>query len=478
MTDWRLTAKIDPVNQARRRFPREAGSLVVALVEFIAVAAAVRVCLLVGQGLGAIGADVPLEPWTLASTLAGAHVAISTLRGHYRINRQFADLRRTEAVLVNWTCATFIVSGTLVAAAAVDWASAGPLVAAYLVGLTLLALLRTQLLVPALSLLRGTTLARRRVILLGTRSAVKSVVAANRHEDVLPLDIAATFGFETAADEEAVDAVIKAAVEEARASLPDTVIVAVPWTHTDLIARVAGALMSVPVGISLQMDPDLVPLHRGAAETAPLRTLQMVPRPMTAWEVGVKRIFDVFGAAVGLILLSPLFLLIAAAIRIEGPGPLLYRQARHGRNGVTFTIYKFRSMWPGADRGDFRQATPGDSRFTRVGRLIRRFNLDELPQLFNVLNATMSLVGPRPHPVELNRFYDQSIPFYARRHNVKPGITGWAQINGLRGATDQEWKMQRRVAHDLFYVENWSLWLDMKILFLTFLSPTSFRNAY
>jgi Undecaprenyl-phosphate glucose phosphotransferase len=477
MTDWRLTAKIGPQGRARRRIPREAASLVGALVEFVAVAAAVGIFLLFGDGPSGLGPDVPLEPWALASTLAGAHVAISALRGHYLVHRRSGDPRLTEAVLVNWTCATLIVAGALSAAGAMGWASAGPLVAKYLVGLAMLALLRTQLLVPALSVLGVAHLARRRVMLIGMRGSVESAVAANLQE-ASPLDIVATFGFEAAANAKTVGAVIDAAVERAHLSLPDSIVIAVPWTETDLIARLAGALMSVPVGVSLQIDPALAPLHRVGTETAPLRTIAMVSRPMTAWEAAAKRLFDICGATAGLVLLSPLFLLIGAAIRLEGPGPLLYRQARHGLNGATFTIYKFRSMQPGADNGDFRQAKRGDSRFTRVGRLIRRFNLDELPQLYNVLNGTMSLVGPRPHPVELNRMHDRSIPFYARRHNVKPGITGWAQINGLRGPTDREWKMRSRVVHDLFYVDNWSFWLDLKILFLTFFSPMSFRNAY
>ena len=173
---------------------------------------------------------------------------------------------------------------------------------------------------------------------------------------------------------------------------------------------------------------------------------------------------------------TPLLLLVAVLIRIDSPGPIFFVQRRYGFNQQPFPIIKFRTMRTFDDGG--RQATAHDPRLTRIGRWLRRGNIDEIPQLFNVLTGDMSLVGPRPHPLPLDHEYQRRISLYARRSNVKPGITGWAQIHGYRGETDTEEKMRNRVAYDLFYIDNWSLWLDLKIIARTVLSPTAYRNAY
>ncbi|MBV9244967.1 MAG: sugar transferase, partial [Methylobacteriaceae bacterium] len=147
-------------------------------------------------------------------------------------------------------------------------------------------------------------------------------------------------------------------------------------------------------------------------------------------------------------------------------------------NQQSFRIVKFRSMITSEDGADVRQAVRNDSRITRVGAFMRRWNIDELPQLINVLKGDMSLVGPRPHALAHNQHYERKIALYARRHNVRPGITGWAQVNGFRGETATEDRMRSRIEHDLYYIDNWSLWLDLRILALTLLSPKAFRNAY
>jgi exopolysaccharide biosynthesis polyprenyl glycosylphosphotransferase len=170
--------------------------------------------------------------------------------------------------------------------------------------------------------------------------------------------------------------------------------------------------------------------------------------------------------------------IIALAIKLDSRGPVLFRQQRHGFNQKPFGILKFRSMTT-LDNGDvIVQARQGDARVTRVGRVLRRTSLDELPQLINVLKGDMSLVGPRPHALAHDREYEQKIALYAHRHNVKPGITGWAQVHGYRGETDTDGKMQKRVEYDLYYVDNWSIFLDLQILFLTAFSRKTFTNAY
>jgi exopolysaccharide biosynthesis polyprenyl glycosylphosphotransferase len=192
----------------------------------------------------------------------------------------------------------------------------------------------------------------------------------------------------------------------------------------------------------------------------------------------LKRTFDLLAAIAGLVVLSPLFLIIALAIKLDSNGPVLFRQLRHGRNEQTISVFKFRSMSVMENGDEFRQVKKNDPRVTRVGRVLRRTNLDELPQLLNVLVGEMSIVGPRPQAIAHNRMYSEVIPRFCRRHSVKPGITGWAQANGYRGETDTIDKMVRRVEYDLHYIDHWSLWLDLKIVLMTLLSEKAYLNVY
>jgi lipopolysaccharide/colanic/teichoic acid biosynthesis glycosyltransferase len=168
--------------------------------------------------------------------------------------------------------------------------------------------------------------------------------------------------------------------------------------------------------------------------------------------------------------LLPLLTVVSLLILAESGRPLFFRQRRYGFNQQEFRIIKFRTMTTLDDGDVVPQARRNDPRVTPLGRFLRKWNIDELPQLVNVLKGDMSLVGPRPHALSHNREYEQKIALYARRHNVPPGITGWAQVNGLRGETDTEEKMRRRVDHDLYYIDNWSPWLDLRILLLTLFS--------
>jgi exopolysaccharide biosynthesis polyprenyl glycosylphosphotransferase len=190
-----------------------------------------------------------------------------------------------------------------------------------------------------------------------------------------------------------------------------------------------------------------------------------------------KRIFDVLISVGALIVLAPLLACVAIMIRLDSPGPVFFLQRRYGFNQQPFRIIKFRTMTTLEDGDVIRQARHDDHRITRIGRWLRQWNADELPQLFNVLKGDMSLVGPRPHALCHDREFEQRISLYARRHNVRPGITGWAQVNGLRGETDTDEKMRRRVDYDLYYIDNWSMLFDLRILLLTVFSRSSYRNA-
>jgi putative colanic acid biosynthesis UDP-glucose lipid carrier transferase len=228
----------------------------------------------------------------------------------------------------------------------------------------------------------------------------------------------------------------------------------------------------VPVGVAADIlsrpshaigDSICIELHRG---------------PLDAFERGVKRLIDIFSALAGLILLSPLLAITAALIKLDSPGPVFFRQTRRGFNGRPFHILKFRTMSTLEDGPTVYQASPSDSRVTRLGKWLRRTSIDELPQLLNILDGTMSLIGPRPHAVAHDNHFDKVVSNYAFRHHVKPGLTGWAQVNGFRGATPTVEDIQRRVEFDLWYIDNWSLRLDFLIVIRTFLEIMRSRNAY
>lgn len=190
------------------------------------------------------------------------------------------------------------------------------------------------------------------------------------------------------------------------------------------------------------------------------------PAAVRSW---LKRAFDILGAGAGLVLLSPLLALVALLIRLDSPGPVLFPQERYGLGGRTFRIYKFRTMTAAASREVFRQATVGDVRITRLGGILRRTSIDELPQLFNVLAGDMSLIGPRPHPLALDEHYRHVIAGYMDRYAVRPGMSGLAQVSGHRGPTPTDESMAARVAQDLRYIATWSFAADLRILVATVL---------
>ena len=208
-----------------------------------------------------------------------------------------------------------------------------------------------------------------------------------------------------------------------------------------------------------------------------LSLLQVKPKPIREWGSLLKLSFDYVAGAVSLLVFTPLMLLIALAIKLDSPGPVFFRQRRHGFNHQVIYVYKFRTMYVAQDGPVIEQAQKDDPRVTRLGRLLRKTSLDELPQLINVMRGEMSLVGPRPHALAHNHYYRERLDSYASRHRVKPGLTGWAQIHGLRGPTNDPEDMRRRVQMDLYYVENWSLWLDLKILAATPFLGLINRNA-
>jgi Undecaprenyl-phosphate glucose phosphotransferase len=270
-------------------------------------------------------------------------------------------------------------------------------------------------------------------------------------------------------------------VRMARKNAIDEIIIALPCNAEERLLELMKTLRSLPVDIRL--CPDMIAFHlphRQLSHVAGVPMLNVFDKPLSGWGLILKSLEDRALAAFILFLISPLLALIALAIKVDSRGPILFRQKRYGFNNEVIEVLKFRSMY--TDRKDTDtavvQATKRDPRVTTVGRILRRTSLDELPQFVNVLMGTMSIVGPRPHAVSHNEQYAVVIDEYLARHRVKPGITGWAQVNGLRGETETLEKMEQRVRYDLYYIENWSLLFDIRIILRTLFVGFSHPNAY
>ena len=263
----------------------------------------------------------------------------------------------------------------------------------------------------------------------------------------------------------------------------DQILFALPVHAEARILEILRRLWVLPIDIRLAAHANRLRFRpRAYSFLGDVPLFDLIDKPMSESAIVVKAVFDrVVGLALTA-LLAPVMLAVAAGVKLSSPGPVLFRQERFGFNNEKIRIYKFRSLYVDhCDRGACRQVTRDDPRVTPFGRFIRRTSLDELPQLFNVLKGELSLVGPRPHVVNATvagQAYEEIVDGYFARHRVKPGLTGWAQINGWRGETDTMEKIQRRVDYDLDYIENWSIWFDLRILALTPFALASGRNAY
>ena len=273
-------------------------------------------------------------------------------------------------------------------------------------------------------------------------------------------------------------------VEFGRRTRVDLVIFSLPISAESRILQMLKKLWVLPVDIRLAAHANKLRFRpRSYSYIGNVPVLDVFDRPIADWDVVMKWLFDKIIGSLMLLCALPVMAVIAIAIKLDSRGPILFKQKRYGFNNDLIEVYKFRSMY--ADAADMtadRLVSKDDPRVTRVGRIIRKASLDELPQLFNVaLKGNLSLVGPRPHAINAKaeaRLYDEAVDGYFARHRVKPGITGWAQVNGWRGETDTHEKIQKRVEHDLYYIENWSVLFDLFILAQTPLALLKTENAY
>lgn len=260
----------------------------------------------------------------------------------------------------------------------------------------------------------------------------------------------------------------------------DEIWITLPLRAEDRLQQILHELRHATADI--RYFPDLFGFHllnHAMTEVAGMPAIDLRVSPMTGISRALKTIEDGLLALIILVLTAPLMAVIAVGVKMSSPGPILFKQRRHGWDGRPIEVYKFRTMvMHNEANGTVTQARKDDPRVTAFGAFLRRTSLDELPQFFNVLQGRMSIVGPRPHALAHNEQYKELIPQYMLRHKVKPGITGWAQVNGWRGETDTLEKMAKRVELDLYYIENWSLWLDLKIILMTLFRAFNHPNAY
>jgi Undecaprenyl-phosphate glucose phosphotransferase len=331
----------------------------------------------------------------------------------------------------------------------------------------------------------------RRTIIVGSDENGEKLVEALKVQDDSDIDILGVFDDRN--DSRALDTCAGAPklgkvddiIEFARRTRVDLVLFALPISAETRILEMLKKLWVLPVDIRLSAHTNKLRFRpRAYSYLGKVPTLDVFKAPITDWDLVMKWLFDHIVGAVVLLLAAPVMALVALAVKLDSPGPVLFRQKRFGFNNERIDVFKFRSLYHDqADPLAAKVVTKNDSRVTRVGRFIRKTSLDELPQLFNVVfKSNLSLVGPRPHAVQgklQSQLFDEAVDGYFARHRVKPGITGWAQINGWRGEIDNEEKIQKRVEFDLYYIENWSVLFDLYILLKTPLAlMTKNENAY
>ena len=283
----------------------------------------------------------------------------------------------------------------------------------------------------------------------------------------------------TLAVNKTVAASLEKALDLARDRGAEEIVLALNWSDTRGIELIRERLIESPLPVQLLPDRRVRYLtEKPAFSVSRSLAIEIQRTPLSELEQIAKRALDILGAFIALLLLSPPMLVTALAIKLDSPGPVLFRQWRNGFNAKKFVIFKFRTMTVMEEGDSVVQATRRDPRVSRLGALLRATSFDELPQLFNVLRGDMSLVGPRPHAVAHDGYYGKMLADYAFRHHVKPGITGWAQVQGCRGATSQIGQMKNRLDHDLWYINNWNIRLDLLILLRTFVEVVRHRNAY
>jgi Undecaprenyl-phosphate glucose phosphotransferase len=457
-----------------------------------AIVAALDVCwiVLLGIAVGLVYDAIALGGNGQAGNHVGTGIAVAILYsalahagGLYQGSNLVRKQWQVRHAVLSWLAAFLFLAMLAFVLKIGAMFSRGEMLLFFFLGLAVSALARVAVACLCLWVLSSRTLSSGQVILVGSADELAdnaTLSALEKHGYA----ISAVFPLvddksQVLSDAEWKDR-MRNVVAYTRENRIDEVILAIPWNRLDIIGKVENELRILPIPVKLIPDKIIGQvLTSPVLELGPTMAVELQRAPLSTAQRKLKGSIDQLLAILGLLFLMPFMAIIAAAIRLESPGPAMFVQTRVGFNGRPFRIYKFRTMRAGNDDGPVVvQATRQDKRVTRLGRLLRKLSIDEIPQLVNVIRGEMSLVGPRPHALAHDNEYDRLIATYAMRHKMKPGITGWAQVNGFRGETPEVGMMERRVESDIWYIEYWSLWLDVRILLLTLVRFLKSDNAY
>ncbi|WP_193336231.1 undecaprenyl-phosphate glucose phosphotransferase [Devosia beringensis] len=458
----------------------------------VGVAQIVEALLLAALGYGIYEVYVSLGqpefyvPVILAVCLL-ANVVLNAARTH-RITAYRTVLNQTGRVLASWTLVMVVLAVGIFFFKGGDLFSRVWLASWFAGGAVLLVAYRMALRSLVLRWTRQGRL-RRRTVIVGGGSDAETLIDQVRAS--ASIDITLLGLFDDRIDVRSPDSVagvsklgkVADLIDFSRRTAVDLVIVSMPLSAEKRVLDMLTQLWVLPVDIRLSAHMSKLKFtNKAYSYVGDIAVFDMADRPISDWNLVFKWVFDKTVALTALVLLSPIMLATALAIKLTSPGPVFFRQKRHGFNNELINIFKFRSMRSDmADAGAATLVTKDDARVTGIGRFIRKTSIDELPQLFNVLKGELSIVGPRPHALQAkadNQLYYEAVEGYFARHRVKPGMTGWAQINGWRGETDTIDKIMQRVNHDLYYIEHWSLLFDLYIVAMTPVSLFNSENAY
>jgi Undecaprenyl-phosphate glucose phosphotransferase len=421
-------------------------------------------------------------PYVLIGALASLNFATNVIAlGSYRFDALVNFRRQVCHITLAWVGVFLILFGVAFSLKMGETLSRGATFGFLALGLLFLLVWRGVLTRLLINSLANGAFAKQKTILIGEGTLLSGSKALRemRRYGYTPSAVFDIGEFEGSASPsdgllDTLNSVIRVAREEAI----ENVLLFISWDRSNCLDIILNTLSVLPVRVHLVPDDKVVGYLTRTWNIGPVWTAELKRAPLSKIERGLKRAVDVFGAFTGLLVLSPLMVAVAILIKVDSRGPILFTQWRSGFNGRLFRIFKFRTMTVLEDGSVIRQAAREDPRFTRLGRWLRRTSIDELPQLCNVLRGEMSLVGPRPHAAAHDCEYERRIAAYAFRYQLKPGLTGWAQLKGYRGATGTLDLMSKRIEHDLWYIKNWSFWLDLKILLGTLITEIWRSRAY
>ncbi|AXW87420.1 undecaprenyl-phosphate glucose phosphotransferase [Lonsdalea britannica] len=431
-----------------------------------------------------VNGEIDLQHWLLAFISLSIFQLFGGITDFYRSWRGVSFRREIKLLMRNWVLSVIFSAGIL---SIFPTKFIGFYYHALWLSISLVSFILSRLLIRvAVRYLRQLGYNTRRVVIIGDSMAGLHMIESILKAPWLGLNMIGYYLPEKDAVAESYEAAnvrklggVEALIKSAKRGEIDKVYIALPMKDSELIDTILQELSDTTCTVLLIPDILMFSMLQSRSEMINgIPVISLYDTPMSGLNVLIKRIEDIIIASIILLLISPLMLLISITVKVTSPGPVIFRQKRYGIDGKPIEIWKFRSMSVMENGEKVIQATKGDARITPVGAFLRRTSLDELPQFFNVISGDMSIVGPRPHAVAHNEQYRKLIKGYMLRHKMKPGITGWAQINGWRGETETLDKMEKRVEFDLSYIQNWTLWLDIKIIFLTIFKGFVNKSAY